>query len=155
MADFDKGPILAQARTSIDPRETATSLHDRLAVLGGQLLAPTLKDLAAGTATEAEQDDTLATTCRKFTRTDGTVDPSMMTAEEIDRRVRALLPWPGVTCPIGETTVKILATTLEPTEQELQDALTLPCANQTTLHITKLLPPGKSPMTGAEFERGI
>lgn len=49
--DLDAGDIIAQAATPIDPDETVVALHDRLAVLGAELLVNVVADIAAGTAT--------------------------------------------------------------------------------------------------------
>lgn len=48
--DLDAGDIIAQAATPIDPDETVVALHDRLAVLGAELLVNVVADIAAGTA---------------------------------------------------------------------------------------------------------
>ena len=140
--ELDAGPILAQERTPMDPRETYASLHDRLASMGAQLLLKTL----ASSLTETPQNQKHVTVCRKLTRADGTVDPMAMTAEQIDRKVRALNPWPGVT----HGGLKILETALTP----VQDSTPLPCTEGTILHLVTVQPAGKKPMTGAEWSRG-
>jgi methionyl-tRNA formyltransferase len=144
--ELDAGPILAQRATVIGPRETAEALSDRLAELGAALLTETLKEPLR----PAPQDPAGVTVCRKLTRSDGIADPETMTAEEIDRRVRALVPWPGVTCAIDGVPLKLLGTALEPAE----DALPLPCRDRSTLYVTLLQPPGKNPMSGAAWLRG-
>ena len=78
------------------------------------------------------------------------MDPGTMTAEEIDRHVRALVPWPGVTCTIEGETMKLLETSLEPTEE----ALELLCKDGTTLYVVSLQAPGKKPLSGKAWLRG-
>jgi methionyl-tRNA formyltransferase len=74
-----------------------------------------------------------------------------MTAEEIDRHVRALSPWPGVTLPLGsDSSLKILATDLEPAS----GAAALPCKGSTTLYLVSVQVSGGKPVTGQEWERG-
>lgn len=140
--ELDAGPVLAQASIPLDSRETFTTLHDKLAILGAELLVRTLK----APLTETMQDASQASVCKKIAKADGIVDPATMTAETIDRMVRALSPWPGVTLKEN----KILATSLTPTPEALQ----IPCANDTILFVTKIQPAGGKPMTGAEFARG-
>ncbi len=140
--ELDSGPILAKNSTPIHERETAETLHDRLAQMGAALLIDTLSKPLL----EIEQDHHMATYCTKFSRSDGMIDPQTMTAQEIDRRVRALVPWPGVTW----ATTKILAAELTPHP----DAMALSCAGGTTLFITQLQPAGKRPMKGKDYERG-
>lgn len=147
MSDIvDAGDILAQRITPIDERETLTSLHNRLAAMGAQLLTETLKNPLSPTP----QNEEGITQCSKLTRADGNVDPQQMTAEEIDRHVRALVPWPGVRCRIDGTPVKLIATCLK----EEAGTLALPCADSSTLHIRTLQSPGRNPMSGAAWERG-
>jgi methionyl-tRNA formyltransferase len=140
--ELDAGPVLAQVKVTMDPRETFTTLHDRLAVLGATLLTETLKHPLK----EQVQDHTKATFCGKLTKEDGICDPHTMTAEEIDRRVRALSPWPGVTIRGN----KILASSLT----SGNDALAVSCRNGTALFVTRIQPPSGKPMTGNAFSLG-
>lgn len=102
---LDHGPILATAETKIGERETAAELTDRLAVLGADLLLDTLGHLDE--VRPQEQDHASATVAGKLSKQDGELSWDMP-AEEIDRRVRAFQPWPGVTLPLGERRVKVL-----------------------------------------------
>jgi len=143
---LDAGPILAQEKIPLASRETTQTLHDRLAKLGASLLKETLLHPLH----PVPQDDAAATFCRKLARADGHCDPGALTAEEIDRKVRALTPWPGVTCPIKDEIVKILKTSL--TEQP--ESLPLPCSKNTMVFIIELQSPGGKPMNGAAWMRG-
>ena len=93
---LDHGPILARQATPIAEHEDAVHLTARLAAMGAELLVHALAHF--GELRAEVQDDTLATFAPKLTREIGQVDPSM-DPYEIDRRVRALQPWPGVTFP--------------------------------------------------------
>lgn len=139
---LDAGPILAQTIVPLDPRETYQSLHDRLAVLGATLLVETLKKPLA----PMEQDASTATICKKLSKEDGVVDPRTMTAVEIDRRVRALTPWPGVTIDGN----KILRCSLGPGAE----SLTVICRDATELFIEQIQPPSGKPMSGKAFSLG-
>ena len=143
--ELDAGPILAQTEVPLSERETTSSLHDTLSTVGASLLVDTLKKPLQETEQPSE-----FTECTKLTRKDGVVDPLTMSATEIDRKVRALVPWPGVRCTIDGHDVKLLDVSLETAEH----ALPLDCANNTVLSILELQPPGKKPMTGAAWARG-
>jgi len=101
---LDHGPVLARRETEIGPHEDAPSLTSRLAALGADLLVETLARLDE---IEPEpQDESLVTLAPKLAKSDGELDWTG-SAEEIDRRVRALNPWPGVTLPFGGRRVKV------------------------------------------------
>ena len=143
---LDAGPILSQSELSLDGTETIQQLHDSLAELSASLLLDTLSNPLE----PKEQNESEATFCTKLSRKDGEVDPKTMTAEEIDRHVRALVPWPGVTCTLQGETVKLLATSVI----ALKDAVPLPCKDGTTLYITTLQSPGKRPLEAKVWLRG-
>jgi len=78
----------------IGRRETAGSLHDRLAELAPAALTDALTLLKQGRAPRTPQDHKQATYAAKLTRENGELDWSR-TQDEIDRRIRAMNPWPG------------------------------------------------------------
>ncbi len=103
---LDHGPILAMRSTQIGAHEDAAALTSRLAVLGAELLVETLAHLEEIKA--VEQDHGAATVARRLSREDGALAWEMG-AREIDRRVRALQPWPGATLPTKRGRVKVLS----------------------------------------------
>ena len=103
---LDHGPILASRRTPVGAREDAVAITSRLAVMGADLLVETLARLDQ--LTPAEQDHDRATPAPRLRREDGEADWSLG-ADELDRRVRALQPWPGVTLPTPRGRVKVLS----------------------------------------------
>ena len=105
-AQLDHGPILAMRATPIGSGEDAAALTRRLAEMGAELLAETLDRLDE--IQPAEQDHAMATTAPRLRRVDGELDWGL-DAEEIDRRVRGLQPWPGVTLPTSRGRVKVLS----------------------------------------------
>ena len=103
---LDHGPILAARTVAIESREDAAGLTRRLAEVGAVLLVETIAHLDRIRA--VEQDHARATVAPRLRRQDGELDWSLG-AEEIDRRVRALQPWPGVTLPTSRGRVKVLS----------------------------------------------
>jgi len=92
---MDHGPILAKREWQIQNSQiTYLELHNILAELGGELLVEILPKWVVGEITPREQDHENATYTKLFTKEDGHIDWNK-SAEEIDRTVRALNPWPG------------------------------------------------------------
>ena len=93
-AGLDTGPILRQRAIPIASDETGQSLHDKLAVLGGDLLIETLPGYLSGEIQPQSQDDSLATLAPRIQKEEGRIDWTQPAAV-IERTVRAFTPWPG------------------------------------------------------------
>ncbi|HET6369959.1 MAG TPA: methionyl-tRNA formyltransferase [Nitrospiria bacterium] len=91
---MDSGPILLQRKTEILPGETSESLGKRLSCLGAELLLETLDRMEEGSIQPIPQDPLLATYAPLLKKEDGLIDWSKGAAE-IERRIRAMNPWPG------------------------------------------------------------
>ena len=91
---MDTGDILLQAEISIGEEETAETLHNRLSLLGAQLLTETVARMKAGGIRPSPQDHSRATYAPPLRKEDGRIDWTRE-AREIDRQVRAFNPWPG------------------------------------------------------------
>lgn len=89
---MDEGDILASEEVTILPRENAHSLETRLSHIGAELLLKTLAVIDR--VQPAPQDHTLATYAPKLKKEDGLVDWTQ-DAETVDRKVRAMTPWPS------------------------------------------------------------
>ena len=92
---LDAGDILLEARTPISTKDTAQTLHDRLALLGADLIVPTLEGLSLGTLKGTVQDESQVTYASKLTKEMEWLNPWSGSAPALDRQVRALNPWPG------------------------------------------------------------
>lgn len=103
---LDHGPVLATRATEIGAQEDGAMLTSRLAELGAQLLVETLDHLEE--IKGVEQDHGAATIAPRLRKEDGELEWSIG-AREIDRRVRALQPWPGATLPTKKGRVKVLS----------------------------------------------
>lgn len=93
-AGLDTGPMLIKRAISIGPDEDAGSLHDRLALLGGEMAVEALDLLTAGPVAPTPQDGALATHAPKITKADTAIDWSRP-AIEVHARIRAMSPRPG------------------------------------------------------------
>jgi methionyl-tRNA formyltransferase len=91
---LDEGDILLTRSLKIGKDETAGSLHDRIGEAAPAALAEALTLLKQGRAPRIPQDHSAATYAAKLTREQGELNWKG-TREELDRRIRAMNPWPG------------------------------------------------------------
>ncbi|MBA4502930.1 methionyl-tRNA formyltransferase [Marinobacterium marinum] len=151
-AGLDTGDMLSKAECNIQTDDTSGLLHDRLAVLGAELLVDTLAPLAAGTLTPEPQDNALATYAHKLEKQEGQIDWSLP-AKEVARRVRGFNPWPVCFTRLGDDNLRIWAAEPDTTAAEAE-AGTIIAANgegilvacgQGSVRLTQLqLPGGKT-----------
>jgi len=92
-AGLDTGPVLASAKCLIEPDDTGGRLHDRLSVMGAQLLKENLDRIARGDLEPQVQDDGQASYADKLEKAEAMIDWTLP-AEQVARQVRAFNPWP-------------------------------------------------------------
>jgi methionyl-tRNA formyltransferase len=102
----DTGDILLSAATAIDPEDTAATLHDRLAVMGADLLVETIRGVCSGDVLPRAQNHTQATFAPMLKKEDGRIQWNQP-ALSIDARIRAMTPWPGAYCFLDNKRYKI------------------------------------------------
>jgi methionyl-tRNA formyltransferase len=103
---LDTGDILLSAKEKIAPDDTSSTLHDRLAHLGADLLAKALKGLEAGTLKPVPQDHAQASYAPLLKKKDGHIDWHLP-AETIESFIRGMTPWPGAFTFLDKKRLKI------------------------------------------------
>lgn len=91
---LDTGPMLSKRAMPIMPTDTAQTLHDKMAQLGADLLIETLPGYLSGAIQPQPQDESLVTYAPQIEKHEGAIDWTL-SAESIERLVRAFTPWPG------------------------------------------------------------
>ncbi|MBN1310136.1 MAG: methionyl-tRNA formyltransferase [Anaerolineae bacterium] len=112
-AGLDTGPILRQMAIPIKDDETGATLHDRLAILGAEVLIATLPSYLAGELSPQPQPEKGVTLAPSLKKAEGQIDWSQ-TAKEIDRQVRAFDPWPGTFTFLDDKLIKVVKGTPDP-----------------------------------------
>jgi len=106
-AGLDCGAVYSTRAVAIGKAETAGELHDRLAIVGGQLLVADLPKILDGEIVAVAQDESRACYAAKISKQDAELDWSKP-AEELQRRVRAYNPAPGAFfVAAGDVRVKV------------------------------------------------
>ncbi|MDR3424874.1 MAG: methionyl-tRNA formyltransferase [Alphaproteobacteria bacterium] len=157
-AGLDTGAMLLKESVPITDQTTAQSLHDALAEVGAHLIVRALDDLTAGRLHPTPQPETGATYATKLTREDGKIDWNKP-AVEIERKLRALHPWPGCFFLLNGETVKLLAAEIvegqtgEPGTL-LDDTFTIACGNG-ALRLLSVQRAGGKATAGDAMLRGL
>lgn len=103
---LDTGPIWAQREVAIGPADTTETLTARLAEEGATLLLETLPRLGTG-ARPTPQPSAGASWAPQLRKEDGRLTWSLP-AVDIDRRVRAYVPWPGCWVTLSGVPAKLI-----------------------------------------------
>ena len=139
---LDTGAMLLREATPIGPRDTTAGLHDRLAENPVPVPQP-----AEG-----------MTYAPKLAKADSRLD-WREDAAALDRRVRAMTPWPGTQFEAGGDAIRVLAAEPAGTADAAPGTVldTLPriaCGGSTALRLLRLQRPGRAPMEADAFLRG-
>ncbi len=90
---MDAGLVLTTERIPIGPDDTVKCIHDRLSEISVPVLMRTIEQIADGTATYTEQDESKVTYAHKLHKKDGFID-WQRPAGDIVNQIRGLWPWP-------------------------------------------------------------
>ena len=151
---LDTGAMLLREATPIGPRDTTAVLHDRLAEIGARLVLRALAENPVPVPQPAEG----MTYAPKLAKADSRLD-WREDAAALDRRVRAMTPWPGTQFEAGGDAIRVLAAEPAGTADAAPGTVldTLPriaCGGSTALRLLRLQRPGRAPMEADAFLRG-
>lgn len=158
---LDTGPVAMVERVAITPNMTAGELHDRLSVLGADLMVRALSALSRGSLSFQAQALEGITYAHKIEKAEARID-WQKSAQELHDHIRGLSPFPGAFFEgdfgKGVERIKVLraeiATAQATPGSLLGDELTIACG-QGSLRLIDVQRAGKAPMTAAEFLRGV
>lgn len=157
---LDAGDLLMRKSIRIESEDTAQTLHDRLSLLGAELILPTLKGLENGTLSGTPQDESRVTYAPKILKTMEWLSPAR-DCHALDRQIRALTPWPGTAVRLrGGERLRILEarpSTLNAPQGQIIDRwgqVLLGC-HAGALELRKLQWDGKKPVDAAAFLNGL
>jgi methionyl-tRNA formyltransferase len=154
---LDTGPVLNSALLAIVEEDTAASLHDKLAILGGRIIVKALASLPTRGVPQASSGITYAT---KIAKAEASLD-WRLPAEQLDRQIRAFNPFPGASFKLAGTVIKgwraqIAAGSGEPGTVLSADAsgLEVACGAGSSLRIVELQKAGGKRLSASQFLAG-
>ena len=157
---LDTGPLIAIERVSLAGDETAPALEARLAIVAAGLLARSLEPWLIGDLPALPQASSGATLTRPLRREDGRLDPAFP-AVDLERRIRAHLPWPGSFIETAEGRLVVLSARIAPSETDDRPGTIVPderglalATSDGRLILDEVQPAGARPMIGEAFLRG-
>jgi len=156
-AGLDSGPVFTRQSFQISNTESAGELHDRLAMLGGEMLCEYLPGILKGDLEGEAQDESLVTYARKITRSDAAMN-WRMSATELLRQVRAYNPAPGAFFGLDGEQVKCWSATLTDVQREDagtvvnagRDGIDVAC-EEGVLRMLEVQRPGRGRVSAGEF----
>lgn len=164
---MDAGDIILSKEVRLSEEETAGSLHDRLAQIGGPALLEAMELLEKGCAPSIPQKEEEATYVKMLDKTIGNLNFSQP-AEVLERYIRGLNPWPSAYTKLDGKTIKLWKAKVLPADQlpkevRISEPGTIVTVERDgfgiltgngILFVTELQMEGKKRMTAEEFLRG-
>ncbi len=166
-AGLDTGDILLQRSRAIGINDTAQTLHDELAEMGGKLLVDALEKMDQGRLVRIPQDHARATYAAKLSKEEGRIDWNQPVLT-VHNRIRGLFPWPGSWFDWNGMPGKTLRLTVHPgtigdplpagaqpgeIHGVADDSVLIACADR--LYAVPVIKPANSkPLRGREFYCG-
>ena len=158
-AGLDTGDMLLVERLAIRPDDTTSSLHDRLAPLGGRLIVEALEIAACGGLHATPQPEAGVTYAHKIEKAEAAID-WRDDAATIERRLRAFDPFPGATAVLNGETIKCWRADIVAGSGEAGSVLAVADAGITVacgsaaLRLTELQRPGGKRLAAKAFLQG-
>ncbi len=103
---MDAGDIIAQREIEIEESDTASLLHEKLSILGRDLLLDTLPSILNGTNSRKKQDESKVTYALNISKEDEKIDFSK-TKRAIYNHIRGLNHFPGAYCMLEDKRIKV------------------------------------------------
>lgn len=153
-AGLDTGPVLLRKEIEITSDDTTGLLHDRLSVLGADAIVAALAQLRD--LTPEPQPEAGVTYAQKIDKAEARVDWSK-SANEVDRLIRGLSPFPGAWTKVNGERIKLLGSRVT-SDEGLHGAVLggfrIACGSG-SVQITRAQREGKKPMDVKDFLRGF
>ena len=158
---MDTGDMISKKEYDIKPTDNVGILHDKLSLIGAQLLEETLPSIFAGTNNREKQNDANATYAPVIKREDEIIDFNL-SGKEILNKIRGLNPWPLANFILNDKEVKVLEAEFVPSNIDKpglikildKNNFAISCKNG-LIYLKSIKPNGKNIMNIKDYLNGI
>ena len=159
---LDTGPMLAMREIAIGADDTTTTLHDKLAQLGGEMIVDVLRRLEVADVPATPQPSEGVNYATKIRREEAALDFTA-DADVLARKIRAFNPFPGATGQVDGVAVKIWRAAAESATADLAPGTVLPstgngevrvACGRGVLRLLELQKPGGKRLPALDFVKG-
>lgn len=157
---MDDGDIIAQRSVEIKDTDNVGIIHDKLSIMGRDLLLETLPNIFSGNITRTKQDPNEVTYAYNIKREEEKIDFNK-TAREVFNQIRGMYPFPVAYTTLNGEVIKICEVRIgnsskgKPGEiiETSKDGISVMCKDKNII-ITRLKPSGKKEMTAKDYLNG-
>jgi methionyl-tRNA formyltransferase len=159
---LDAGDILTQAKVDILEEDHVGTLHNKLSVIGAELLAHTIPNLIAGKLIPIKQEEEKVTFARNISREKEKIDWEKG-GQAIYNQIRGLHPWPVAYTLLDNQPLKVwwaqkVSKTIQSQPGTIvaieKDGFIVSTGDDIHIKIIDLQPAGKKRMSAEQFLRG-
>jgi methionyl-tRNA formyltransferase len=124
---MDSGDILMKSTTPISDTDTALILHDRLGLMGADLIIETIDGMVENKITPEPQDHSKATYVKMLKKSDGKINWEL-SSRRLCRHINAMTPWPGAFTTLGGRQIKIFKAETSDVSCDLEPGTIFECS---------------------------
>ena len=157
---MDNGDIIKRKSIKIEDTDNVGSIHDKLSVIGRDLLLETLPSIFEGTNDRIKQDESEATFAYNIKREEEHIDFNK-SAREVFNHIRGLYPFPVGYMIINDEIIKVCESKIgDKTSKDIStitsiysDGIGIMCSDKEII-ITRIKPSGKKEMSVKDYLNG-
>ena len=157
---MDDGDIITQKKINIEDSDNVGTIHDKLSVMGRDLLLLTLPSIFDGTCNRTKQDENEVTFAYNIKREEEKIDFNK-TTREVFNQIRGMYPFPVAYTTLNDEIIKVCEIKIgDKTSGEVgeiiaiyENGIGVKCSDKEII-ITKLKPSGKKEMQAKDFING-
>ena len=158
--EIDCGDVIRREEVEIASTDTAGILHDKMMMIGAQLVVKTVHDIASGIVCPLPQKETEACPASKIFKQDCEIDWNQP-LDVVYNKIRGLSPYPAAWCKFGDTTAKIIEVTkiikshsIQFGAMQVSDNTIIVAVDGGFIQIDQLHVAGKKAMNTVDFLKG-